>query len=181
MARLAAPGTILSRVLANRASVGTMRAAARGLTSVAKAASMSRSLLALRIRICCPTDRATRSMSLVCGSDSGLRGLTRTATTDAGGKTSRISSSRFVVSSEVKRFKPVALPPGRLRLVTNPNFTGSSAARKTIGIVNGCRLGRKPRGNPADGNHSNPALDQVREQCRQALEFAVGPAEFDRD
>jgi hypothetical protein len=31
----------------------------------------------------------------------------------------------------------------------------------------------------ADGNHSDAALDQVPEQCRQALEFALGPVEFD--
>ena len=30
---------------------------------------------------------------------------------------------------------PVALPPGRARLATRPSLTGSSAARKTIGIV----------------------------------------------
>jgi hypothetical protein len=30
-----------------------------------------------------------------------------------------------------------------------------------------------------DGNHANAALDQIREQCKQAIKFAVGPAEFD--
>jgi hypothetical protein len=48
-----------------------------------------------------------------------------------------------------------------------------------IGRERSCRLGRTPRGNPADGNHSGAALHQVREQLRQALEFAVRPGGFD--
>jgi hypothetical protein len=35
----------------------------------------------------------------------------------------------------VKKFMPVALPPGRARLATRPNFTGSPPTAKTIGIV----------------------------------------------
>jgi hypothetical protein len=31
--------------------------------------------------------------------------------------------------------KPVRLPPGRLRLATRPNSTGSRPTKKTIGIV----------------------------------------------
>jgi hypothetical protein len=30
---------------------------------------------------------------------------------------------------------PVAFPPGRFRLVTSPNLTGSTATPKTIGIL----------------------------------------------
>ena len=75
------------------------------------------------------------------------------------GTRSRISSSRFVFSSEVKRFKPVALPPGRLRLVTNPNFTGSSAARKTIGIVMVAALAASPEVIPPTAITATQALD----------------------
>ena len=32
-------------------------------------------------------------------------------------------------------FTPVALPPGRLRLATNPTLTGSSPMLKTMGMV----------------------------------------------
>src|SRR5947209_3205005 len=59
----------------------------------------------------------------------------RTATAAAAGTSCRASSSRFPVISDVNKFRPVALPPGRLRLATRPNLTGSSPPRKTIGIV----------------------------------------------
>ena len=103
--------------------------------TVPRAASISGSLLAFRNRSCGPVARAAACKSLTCGSDSGLRGLTRMATAVAPGRSSRTRASRLVVNSEVNRFTPVALPPGRLKLATRPNFTGSSAAMKTSGIV----------------------------------------------
>src|SRR5262249_15279525 len=42
---------------------------------------------------------------------------------------------RFAANSSPKKLIPVRLPPGRARLATRPSVTGSSAARKTIGIV----------------------------------------------
>jgi hypothetical protein len=60
--------------------------------------------------------------------------LARTPIT-AAGTISRTTWSRFANSSEVSQATPVAVPPGRLRLATRPNFTGSSPARKTSGIV----------------------------------------------
>ncbi len=59
----------------------------------------------------------------------------RTPIKGAAGTSSRTSSSRFVNNSDVSQATPVALPPGRLRLATSPNLTGSSPARKTSGIV----------------------------------------------
>src|SRR5262249_842069 len=38
-------------------------------------------------------------------------------------------------TSVEKELTPVALPPGRARLATSPNLTGSSPTAKTIGIV----------------------------------------------
>ena len=43
--------------------------------------------------------------------------------------------SRLPSSSAVRKVIPVTMPPGRLRLVTRPYRTGSSATAKTIGIV----------------------------------------------
>jgi hypothetical protein len=64
-----------------------------------------------------------------------LFGFTSTATMVAAGTSSCTSSSRFSPSAAVKKLMPVALPPGRLRLATRPNWTGSLAVVKTIGIV----------------------------------------------
>jgi hypothetical protein len=62
-------------------------------------------------------------------------GSMSTATRVAVGTSSRKSSSRFVPNSALKILIPVRLPPGRARLATRPSLTGSSAARKTMGIV----------------------------------------------
>ena len=48
---------------------------------------------------------------------------------------SRSNCMRFATTSTVKKLTPVALPPGRLRLVTSPSCTGSPPAPNTIGIV----------------------------------------------
>src|SRR5262249_26847237 len=39
---------------------------------------------------------------------------------------------------------PVALPPGRLMLVTSPSVTGSSPALKTIGMLDVAALAARP-------------------------------------
>src|SRR6202007_2296511 len=64
-----------------------------------------------------------------------LAGLTRTPIVPALGTSSCSSSSRFGQSSPRKAATPVSLPPGRLRLATRPNATGSTPTVKTIGIV----------------------------------------------
>ena len=45
------------------------------------------------------------------------------------------NSSRLVASSAEKKLTPVALPPGRERLVTRPSLIGSSGTRNTMGVV----------------------------------------------
>ena len=45
------------------------------------------------------------------------------------------SSSRFGPSEVVNTWTPVVLPPGRLKLLTSPSWTGSLPLTKTIGIV----------------------------------------------
>jgi hypothetical protein len=42
---------------------------------------------------------------------------------------------RFAPSSARTNATPVTLPPGRLRLATRPNLTGSPPLAKTIGIA----------------------------------------------
>ena len=45
------------------------------------------------------------------------------------------SSKRFLPRSVVKTLIPVALPPGRLKLGTSPNATGSAPTMNTTGMV----------------------------------------------
>ena len=51
------------------------------------------------------------------------------------GTSSRSSSSRFAPSAPEIMLTPVMFPPGRLKLLTNPSLTGSSAAEETIGML----------------------------------------------
>src|ERR1700730_17777551 len=48
---------------------------------------------------------------------------------------SRSHSSLFDAIAETRKLTPVMLPPGRLRLATEPSLTGSSPLLKTMGIV----------------------------------------------
>src|SRR6516164_11005892 len=64
------------------------------------------------------------------------------------GTTSCSSSSRFGPISLFNEVNPVTLPPGRLRLATRPNATGSLASWKTIGIVVVAAFGATAAGRP---------------------------------
>src|SRR5262245_59793866 len=55
----------------------------------------------------------------------GLFGFRSTPIWTAVGTCWRRSPSRFASNSFVNMFRPVALPPGRLRLVTRPSLIGS--------------------------------------------------------
>src|SRR3954454_22048742 len=82
-----------------------------------------------------PEARAAGSTSLmVVSAFAVLAGLTSTATRTAPGTSSRNSSSRLATSSPLRKLIPVRLPPGRARLATRPSLTGSSGARKIMGI-----------------------------------------------
>ena len=64
-----------------------------------------------------------------------LVGLMRRPIRDAFGTNSCSSSSRLDPISTFSKATPVRLPPGRFRLVTNPDEIGSLAVTKTIGMV----------------------------------------------
>ena len=55
--------------------------------------------------------------------------------TAAPGASSLSSSSRFAINLLTKKLTPVTFPPGRLRLATSPNSTGSPPVTNTIGSV----------------------------------------------
>ena len=68
--------------------------------------------------------------------------------TSVAGASSCNSSNRFGPSSAFNVTTPVALPPGRLRLATRPDLTGSPPPLNTMGIVavDACAMG--PEGPP---------------------------------
>src|SRR5262249_17611948 len=118
-----------------KGSAARNSASSRSRTKVAKAASISRGVLALRTWTRRPSARAAGSISLRVASDEGPLGLISTAMRVAEGSSSRTSSKCFATSSALKMLMPVRLPPGRARLGTRPSLTGSSATEKTMGIV----------------------------------------------
>src|SRR5262249_47428763 len=82
------------------------------------------SVLAFRTCSSMPRAWAADSTSRFCGSASaGAVGLTRKASTPALGSNSCSNSSRFGAFSSDALVTPVTLPPGPVRLATNPNLT----------------------------------------------------------
>src|SRR5215472_12472142 len=65
----------------------------------------------------------------------GVAASRRTATRLMPGAISLRSSSHFPLVPYSNEVKPVALPPGRARLATNPAPTGSATIANTIGMV----------------------------------------------
>src|SRR5262245_6558784 len=159
----------------------TKRASGRSCTKVAKAASISRMLLALKTWICSPIAGAAASTSLNVVSDA-ITGLRSTARRAAPGTSSRKSANRFAVNSVVKKFIPVKLPPGLARLTTRPSLTGSSPVMKTMGIVAVAAFAANAEAVPTNrGDHGDLSAHQVSCQCRQPFNLILGPAILDRN
>src|SRR5262249_9691905 len=156
------------------ASFITSRASARSRTRVAKAASISRGVLALRTEICSPRPRAASGISRnVASAMGGLAGLTSTAMRTALGTRSCSRPSRLAITSATKKLMPVTLPPGRARLVTRPNFTGSSTTQITWG--RGGRSFCKRRSSEGRGDHGHAAADEIGDDRRHAIVLAFKP------
>jgi hypothetical protein len=102
---------------------------------LAKAASISSAVLALRTSILMARLVAAPRRSLMSGAASSEVGLTSEKYRDAFGTSSRNNPSRLAASSAFNEVIPVMLPPGRLRLGTRPSATGSVPEEKTIGMV----------------------------------------------
>src|SRR6516165_11859127 len=87
---------------------------------------------------------------------------------------------RLPISAVAKFMTPVMLPPGRLRLATIPEATGSMPSSKTIGIVEVAALaasGCRRRGD----KYSHFTADEVCGHPGQAVIVTIAPAIFDRD
>ena len=144
-------------------------ASGRSVAKIAKAASISSRVLALRIRSSRPMARAAVSTSRELAAAIAVSdGLSSTATRAAAGTSSRRSSSRFAASSAAKKLTPVRLPPGRARLETRPSRTGSSATIKTIGIEVGAFAAAIDAGPPPETSTA------MRRRARSATDRAAG-------
>src|SRR5262245_54605537 len=97
-----------------------------------------RSLVARGVRVRRMTVRprlgAPSLISTACAEAGGDFGLTKPPNMAVPGKSSSRRLSRFDSRSVVIKWKPVAFPPGRFRLATKPDFTGS-LLMNTIGMV----------------------------------------------
>src|SRR5262249_12730738 len=110
-----------------------------------------------------------------------LLGLIRTARTLAAGTSSYKSPSCFAGSGPAIKFTPVRLPPGRLRLVTRPAWTGSMPVSRTIGIVVVGAFAASAQGPSPATSTVICRPNQFRRQRWQAIVFTLGPTVFDRD
>ena len=135
-------------------------------------------MLACRTWRCRPSVRAAACASLDWVSEPGLIGLTSTAMVVAAGTNSRMSSRRFGPSSPLNVTTPVRLPPGWLRLATNPSATGSRFTQSRN--RRGRRLCCHRRRICAGDDHCHLLANQVGRQRRQSVVLAVRPAIFDR-
>src|SRR5262249_43811189 len=155
-------------------------ALARCWSKLTKAASMSRSLPAFRIRRSTPSELTATRTSAIWDSDVGFVGLTRKPTTAALGTSSRSSSKRFAPRVLMKKVTPVTSPPGRLRLDTRPDQPDQHD-RKYDRNGCGCSLGGQ-RSRRADHNDRGRGVGhQLGSQCRQSVKATIGRAILDCD
>ena len=82
-----------------------------------------------------PKDGATAWMAANCPIPEAMAGSRTTAARVTPGAICLSSSSHFPLRPYSNMRKPVALPPGRTRLVTKPAPTGSMTITNTIGRV----------------------------------------------
>src|SRR5262249_4805332 len=99
----------------------------------------------------------------------------------AAGTSSCSNSSRFGATSTLIMVVPVALPPGRLRLVTSPARIGSAAVAKTMGMVVVAVFAASAAGVVVAANQGHLTMNQVGRQCGQSFVLIPGEAIFDRD
>ena len=111
-------------------------APARAWTTSANAASMSRSAAAFTTTRSSPRVRAAVcTLGNSVPTATALFGLTSNATVEVRGTSSCSRCKFFVGSASMRKYTPVTLRLGRLRLTTKPDLTGSAPLAKTIGIV----------------------------------------------
>src|SRR5262245_26311883 len=157
-----------------------MTALTRCRTALSKAASVSRPLLALRIKSWTPNARAAACASRIWDSEVGFPGLTSKPITVASGTSSRNSSSRFAPSVFETKVTPVMLPPGRLKFDTRQSHR-IGARRKDDRNCCGCSFGSHCSWWGQRDDRGYRISYQISGHCRQSVEARVGRAIFDCD
>ena len=161
-----------TRRLLKNPSGATKSASARSRTRVAKAASISRLVLALRTWICSPRARAAACTSRNVARRRSIGRIDQHGNRERPWAPARARApAAWPPTSLVKKLMPVRLPPGRARLATRPSLTGSSPTPKTIGIVVVAALAASARGDAGRGDHGHLTADQIGRQRRQAIEL----------
>ena len=179
-----APPSVASwtRRLVKKGSAPTKRASGRSRARVAKAASISRLVLALRTWICSPMARAAASTSRnVVSVFAALAGLTSTATRAGCGHQLAQEFQPLCHQLATEKIDPrqVAARPGEAGDKTEPDRVFGDD--EDDGDRRGCRLGRERRsGASGRGDHGDLSANQFGRQRRQSIDLILGPAVFDR-
>src|SRR2546430_1239012 len=178
----AAKVAIWTRRLAKKPSACMNKAAARARGRASKAASISLAVPALRTETSSASARAASCTARkVMSMATPVPGLTRTANRDALGTNSCRSPNCFDATSKAKKLEPVALPPGRARLLTRPSSTGSTAEPKTIGIVDVAVFAASAASVLPGVAIGDLTADKIRDHRRNAIVPALHPVVLDRD
>src|SRR5580704_7427433 len=97
------------------------------------------------------------------------------------GATSFSNCSHFPIIEGSRTPNPVTLPPGRARLCTKPDPTGSSASTKNDGYRPRQLPYRRNRRRGACDNHVRRLADQLRRVCFEQSWFVRGKTIVDPD
>src|SRR5262245_34236390 len=158
-------------------SAAKVSASTRCWTKLAKAASMSRLLVAFWTMIVSPRARAAACTSVVSDWEAGFFGLTSKPITVALGTSSCSNSSRLGASVLYRKLVPVTLPPGRFKAGYQTKLDRVSADRENDRNGRRCRFGRERRRGALDRNdYGHLAANQIGRQRRQSVQLTFRPA-----
>src|SRR5712691_1830012 len=143
----------------------------------AKAASISRSLLALSTCNFRPSASAAACASFASGSAFGLLGLTSKPNAAAVGTISCSNCSRFAVGKRADARDVSAWP---VEAGDKTLFDRILADDEDDGNGRGLRFCRADRGGAGRENHGHPTANQISRQRGQPSDLTLRPAIFDR-
>jgi hypothetical protein len=107
-----------------------------------------------------------------------LPGFHSAATRESFGINSLSNSTRLPCSSGVLWLTPVMFPPGRARLATSPDPTGSATVENTTGTVVVAPFAASAPGVAKATMTSTPQFDEVGGESRETFVAPFGPAQL---
>src|SRR5262245_58617623 len=146
---------------------------ARCSTELAKAASISRSLPAFRVRSATSNERAAACTSLACDSEVGFRGLMRKPITLALGNSSRSNSNRFAPSVLTKNVTHRDVAAGTIETGNETEFHGIGASRENDWDSGRCSFGGHCCRRGERNNYGHGVGHQLGGQCWQSVKAPV--------